>query len=106
MHNKNNTGFEHNPDKKTEAKSKRPRRSASHTLFRVTDAGEYMACGHFIPKGRIIDIKTYTGPIEFHPCPKCETIARLEKEMKGHWPKFLIPADMALDLADRWEANE
>lgn len=106
MHNQSNTGFEHTSDTTTETKSKRPRRRPYHTRARVTDAGEYMVCGHFISKNRIIDVNTYTGDIEFYPCPGCEYIRRLEKDMKGYWPKFLIPADMALDMADHWEAKK
>lgn len=31
---------------------------------------------------------------------------RLEKDMGGSWPKFLAPADMALDMADQWEVKK
>lgn len=83
----------------TDSRHKR-RRRPYHTRARVTDAGEYMVCGHFISKNRIIDVNTYTGDIEFFPCPGCEYIRRLEKDMKGHWPVFKIPASLALDIVD------
>lgn len=110
MHNKNNTDFEHISDKKTGTKSKRPRRRASHFIVRQTEAGDHAACGHFIARQNSTPVKVDSNGVplsaEYYPCPACQDMERLEKEMKGHWPKFLIPADMALDLADRWEANE
>lgn len=99
MHNQSNTNNEHSCDSKVATDKGRRRRMPAHTRVRITAEGEHMACGHFIPKHRVLDVKTYNGPIEFYPCPGCQAVDRLEDEMKNFWPKFLIPADLALDLA-------
>ncbi|MDK8793710.1 hypothetical protein QP995_08745 [Corynebacterium sp. MSK032] len=111
MHNKNNTDFEHISDKKTGTKSKRRRRRiASHTIVRQTEAGDHTACGKFIARQWSTPVKVDSDGVplsaEYYPCPACRHIRDLEKDMEGHWPKFLIPADLALDLADRWEAEK
>lgn len=111
MHSKNNTDFEHISDRKTGTKSKRRRRRiAAHTIVRQTEAGDHAACGHFIARQNATPVKVDSDgvplSVEYYPCPACQDMRRLEKSMVNHWPKFMIPADMALDLADRWEANE
>ena len=111
MHNKNNTDFEHISDKKTGTKSKRRRRRiASHTIVRQTEAGDHTACGKFIARECSTPVKVDSDGVplsaEYHPCPACRHIRDLEKDMEGHWPKFLIPADMALDMADQWEVKK
>ncbi|WP_408910005.1 hypothetical protein ACKFRO_10085 [Corynebacterium amycolatum] len=111
MHNKNNTDFEHISDRKTGTKSKRRRRRiAAHTIVRRTEAGDHAACGHFIARQWVTPVKVDSDGVplsaEYYPCPACRDMKRLEKSMEGHWPKFMIPADMALDLADRWEVKE
>ena len=111
MHNKNNTDFEHISDRKTGTKSKRRRRRiAAHIIVRRTEAGDHAACGHFIARQWVTPVKVDSDGVplsaEYYPCPACRDMKRLEKSMANHWPKFLIPADMALDLADRWEVKE
>ena len=110
VHNQSNTGFEHTSDTTTETKSKRPRRRAAHTIVRRTEAGDHTACGKFIARQNATPVKVDSNgvplSVEYYPCPACRDMKRFEKEMKGHWPKFLIPADMALDLADRWEVKK
>lgn len=111
MHNKNNTDFEHISDKKTGTKSKRRRRRiASHTIVRQTEAGDHTACGKFIARACSTPVKVDSDGVplsaEYYPCPACRHIRDLEKDMEGLWPKFLVPADMALDMADRWEVKE
>ncbi len=111
MHNKNNTDFEHISDKKTGTKSKRRRRRiASHTIVRQTEAGDHTACGKFIARECSTPVKVDSDGVplsaEYYPCPACRHIRDLEKDMEGHWPKFLIPADMALDMADQWEVKK
>ena len=111
MHNKNNTDFEHISDKKTGTKSKRRRRRiASHTIVRQTEAGDHTACGKFIARECSTPVKVDSDGVplsaEYYLCPACRHIRDLEKDMEGHWPKFLIPADMALDMADQWEVKK
>ena len=110
MHNQSNTGFEHTSDTTTETKSKRPRRRASHFIVRRTEAGDHTACGDFIARQHSTPVKVDSNGVplstEYYPCSACQDMERLEKEMKGHWPKFLIPADLALDMADQWEVKK
>lgn len=93
----------------TTSRNKR-RRRAAHTIVRRTEAGDHAACGHFIARQNSTPVKVDSNgvplSVEYYPCPACQDMERLEKEMKGHWPKFLIPADMALDMADQWEVKK
>lgn len=93
----------------TTSRNKR-RRRAAHTIVRRTEAGDHAACGKFINRQHATPVKVDSNgvplSVEYYPCPACRDMRRLEKEMKGHWPKFLIPADMALDMADQWEVKK
>ena len=89
----------------TDSRHKR-RRRASHFIARQTEAGDHTACGHFIARQHSTPVKVDSDgvplSVEYYPCPACRHIHRLEKDMAGSWPKFLIPADMALGMADQW----
>ncbi len=93
----------------TNSRHKR-RRRAAHSIIRQTEAGDHAACGHFIARKWSTPVKVDGNgvplDIEYYPCPACRDMKRLEKSMEGHWPKFLVPADMALDMADRWEVKK
>ncbi|MGJ4076530.1 hypothetical protein ACN4BX_05585 [Corynebacterium macclintockiae] len=93
-----------------DSRHKKPRRRASHTIIRSTEAGDHTACGNFIASqwATPVEVDSDGVPLsaEYYPCPACRDMNRLEKDMKGHWPMFRLPADLALDMADVWEIKK
>ncbi|WP_297455086.1 hypothetical protein [uncultured Corynebacterium sp.] len=80
------------------------RRRASHFIVRRTEAGDHTSCGKFINRQHSTPVKVDSNGVplsaEYYPCSACQDMERLEKEMKGHWPTFRIPASLALDIVD------
>ena len=86
------------------------RRRAAHVSIRHTEAGAHTLCGKLIARQWATPVKVDEDgvplSVEYYPCTACENIRRLEKSMEGHWSKFLVPADMALVMADSWEVKK
>lgn len=93
----------------TTSRNKR-RRRAAHAIVRQTEAGDHTMCGKFISRQDSTPVKVDSDgvplSVEYYPCPACRHLRDLERDMTASWPKFLVPADLALDMADRWEVKK